>query len=215
MAEIDATAEWNRLEELYRQLSDDELEAVADDGYELTDLARQALQAEISQRHLDIKLREAPSVAEDGEPRGNVDPAELDLVVLTPVWDLPEALHIKQVLDDAGIPAYLGPDNVDNAKAFPATFEGGAEMKVREIDQQRALAALAHADSPDSGFPKDEDAEDNPAYAPSCPRCHSREIVFLSLDAALPGKPASQSRYNWHCDACGLRWQDDGVEPEA
>jgi hypothetical protein len=40
---IDRAEEWRRLKELYLRMSDEELEVVANNGYDLTDVARQAL----------------------------------------------------------------------------------------------------------------------------------------------------------------------------
>ena len=60
MNEIDVNQEWRRLQELYAGMAEEELQAVAADGYQLTDIATQALRAEISQRHLDIVLNETP-----------------------------------------------------------------------------------------------------------------------------------------------------------
>jgi hypothetical protein len=46
---IDTTEEERRLREHYAQMNEDELQTVADQGYELTEIARAALQSEISQ----------------------------------------------------------------------------------------------------------------------------------------------------------------------
>jgi hypothetical protein len=63
METIDRAAEWRRLKDVYAHMSDDELEVVADEGYQLTDLAKQALEAEISSRGLELKLAFAPAEA--------------------------------------------------------------------------------------------------------------------------------------------------------
>jgi len=39
MGEIDIAQEWRRLQDLYAGMSEEELEAIADEGYELTDIA--------------------------------------------------------------------------------------------------------------------------------------------------------------------------------
>ena len=61
MDSLDPVEESRRLQERYARLSDDELQAVADEGYDLTDLAKQTLQAEILGRGLHIQLRSAPT----------------------------------------------------------------------------------------------------------------------------------------------------------
>ena len=60
MAEIDTAAEWRRLQELYRDMSEDQLEAVAKRGYELTDIAKQVLHSEILHRQLKVTVRLQP-----------------------------------------------------------------------------------------------------------------------------------------------------------
>jgi hypothetical protein len=49
-----------RLQERYASLTDDELEAVANDAFDLTDVAQQALQGEIASRGLHLPLTAAP-----------------------------------------------------------------------------------------------------------------------------------------------------------
>ena len=56
MAMIDPEQERQRLAEFYSQQMDGELEKVAEQAYELTDLARQALRAEMSRRGLSARL---------------------------------------------------------------------------------------------------------------------------------------------------------------
>ena len=57
MNDFDPNREWRRLSEVYAAMNEDELQAVADDAYELTDIAKQVLQAEISRRGLSIELQ--------------------------------------------------------------------------------------------------------------------------------------------------------------
>lgn len=211
MSEIDVTAEWQRLATQYAEMSDEELQTVADDGYELTDIARQALQAEISQRNLAIKLRERRVAQEETapDPDSPIDPADLDLVVAASVWDVEEAKRLKQALDLASIPAYLGPANSEDFSTPQPGSPSGVAVKVREVDLQRAYAAMAHSSPPEEGDSPE------PEYAGRCPNCHSTEIVFEGLDEEPTGdEPAAAAKFNWNCDACGHHWKDDGIEPE-
>ncbi len=207
--EIDRVEEWRKLKEHYAAMSDDELQAVAGDGWDLTDVAQQALQAELSSRRLNVKIAAAPTPSPAPEPAetGSFDPSELDLSVAQQVWDLSEARRVKGTLDAAGIPSYLGPNNVENPDELGMGFEGGVDVKVREADYQRALYALAGATPPDSQSERD--------YTPRCPKCHSTEIVFQGLDSEAVEDSAPKSKFNWSCDACGYAWKDDGVEQEA
>jgi DNA-directed RNA polymerase subunit M/transcription elongation factor TFIIS len=106
-------------------------------------------------------------------------------------------------LSNNGVPSFLGPENVESVEDFRGSFERGVDIKVREVDSGRAHAALRNIPSSD---PVDEIVE----YIARCPKCHSDEIVFLSLD-----ENATESRdaqFNWSCDACGYKWKDDGIE---
>jgi len=64
MDSLDPVEESRRLQERHKRLSDDELLAVADEGYDLTDIAKQFLQSEILGRGLQIQLRSAPPTTE-------------------------------------------------------------------------------------------------------------------------------------------------------
>jgi len=204
-SEID---ESRRLQELYAQMSEDELQALAADSSDLTDVAKETLRAEISNRRLDIELTNTTPVSETVEPRGDFHPQDSDLVVLHRVWDMNEARQVKQALDAAGIPSYLGPENLDDIETFKASFDGGVDMKVWDGDHQGALAVLGQA------LPAEPEPDDDTEHFPRCPKCHSTEIVFQSLDTSADKGTAFDSTFNWSCDACGHQWKDDGIEQE-
>lgn len=208
--EIDRVEEWRRLKDQYAAMSDDELEAIACDGWELSDVAQQALQGEMSSRGLKIQLHGPPPASPATEPRdttGRFDPADLELTVAQQVWDLAEARRVKEILDTAGIPSYFGPQDVEEVDEMGPGFEGGMDVKVREADHQRAMQALTSASPAES--------QTQPDYTPRCPKCHSTEIVFQGLDGEAVEDSTPNSKFNWSCDACGYRWKDDGVEQEA
>jgi DNA-directed RNA polymerase subunit M/transcription elongation factor TFIIS len=240
MGEIDTTQEWHRLQELYAGMAEEELQAVADDGYQLTDIARQALRAEISQRQLSIALKETPPPSDIAdEPHGDFDPADLDLVTAFRVWDLAEARRVKEKLDAAYIPSYLGPDNIENVDLLPPITESGLPVKVRTGDAANARAAARDVLS------SDDDNEEIPEYVGRCPKCHSEEIVFEGRGDLQPHAESADSdsaeedpdvdcteeeeeeetadvaseddpgaKFNWRCEACGHAWQDDGIESD-
>jgi len=69
MARIDPERERQRLIDFYSGQMDGELEKVATQAYELTDLAREALKAEIARRGLGVDLTEdAPIIARKESP---------------------------------------------------------------------------------------------------------------------------------------------------
>jgi hypothetical protein len=45
-----------------------------------------------------------------------------------------------------------------------------------------------------------------------CPKCRSDEIVFEGRAAAAGTEPGPDAKFDWHCDACGHVWEDDGIE---
>jgi hypothetical protein len=238
MGNIDVNEEWRRLQELYGGMAEEELHAVADEGYELTEIAQQALRAEISRRGLDIVLKETPPPSDVvDEPHGDFDPADLDRVTAFRVWDLAEAKRVKAKLDAAYIPSYLGLDNIENVDLLPPIMEVGLPVKVRRGDAANARAAVRDVLSSHG------DDEEIPEYAGRCPKCHSEEIVFEGRGNLPPhdesadsdsaeedpdvdstaeeetdaGLSASEddpnAKFNWRCEACGHAWQDDGIEP--
>ena|SRR5579864_7618789 len=231
MAEIDTTQEWQRLQELYGSMSEEELEAVANDGYELTDIAKQALTAEISRRHLQVVVRFAPP-PEEPEPQDAGDkefnPADLDLAQAWSVENKDEAEWVKTTLKDAGIPCYFGPDLVEDVSRLDFAQSAFVGVQVLDTDLERTRYALRGFDE---HFGKHE--EELADLTVHCPKCHSTEVVFWGrgsvpseeseatpdsddteesenaeqLETTAPG-----SKFDWSCDACGYKWEDDGVE---
>ena len=220
----DPSTQWTELSERYRSLADDELESLAAEAYDLTDIAREVLQAEITSRHLNVKLNTtAPERDEEREEQDAVadnpefDPANFTLVEVHRCWDAAEAHIAKDILDNSRIPSWFGPDNLERVDDYRGSYERGVLLRVCEEDRQRAMAAFAQH------WPKDEStvkaempsqSEEEQATQLVCPKCHSPEIVFESLDKDSPDADDLYAKYNWHCDACGNDWQDDGVEKE-
>ena len=216
--------EWRRLTDLYSTMSEGELEKLANEAYELTDMARDVLRGEISRRGLRFQLLDQPAQPEIAQPEQlaqDFDPADLELIGFGRVYDLADARQTKSILDQAGIPSYFGSDNLENveqlgpsfvaaeAEAQERGYKVGIQLKIRSQDQQNAFRAFANA-------PQDPDPQDSPVDEPNyraiCPRCNSSEIVFEGLEEDGSRDPEVESQWNWSCDACGHRWKDDGVE---
>ena len=212
MNESDVQKEWSALAEAYAVMSNEELSSLAEHAYELTDLARQALQAEIKARGITANLVETSSIppeSADEAPRGDLDPEELDLMPLNRVWEPIQARDIMKTLYEAGVPAYLGPDNAENIEEFRGNFEVGVDIRVRAVDRNRALTVLA-ASSPKND---DHNATEKETPLPHCPSCNSEEIVFVELVPAPATADSPQAdKFRWRCDACGHEWEDDGIE---
>jgi hypothetical protein len=208
MEMADRVEEWQRLRASYGSKTDEELEAMADESYELTGLAQQVFKGEIARRGLPFQLKELSEGPGFNPEPSEFDPSELELVVVRRVWHLTEARQVKGILDDAGVPSFLGPDNLDNVEAFPSnsSFANGIDSTVQYADNQRTLYVLSQSLPPE---PQDESE-----YVPVCPKRNSREIVFQSLDEQKDSDSSFDAKFNWKCDACGHQWKDDGIEKE-
>jgi len=68
-------------------------------------------------------------------------------------------------------------------------------------------------EDPDSSLDEpDDESEDDLRGTVHCPKWRSDEIVF-DRRAAQPGsEPRPDAKFDWHCDACGHVWEDDGIE---
>lgn len=228
MVRIDPEQERQRLIAFYSGQMDGELEKVATQAYELTDLAREALKAEIVRRGLGVELVESAPVVKDppvmpGDPPPPEPPAEplaldgefelRDLVTIRKFRDLPEALLAKGSLESAGIDAVLTDDNVVRLDWFWSNLMGGIKLNV---DRENAEAANSILDQP---IPENFDVAGIGEYQqPRCPRCQSLDVAFRELDqrvayvSAYFSVPIPLRRRAWRCHACSSEWEDDGAD---
>ena len=225
---IDPEQERQRLAEFYSHQMDGELEAVAKQAYELTDLARQALRAEMSRRGLSAALIEVRPVAPvpaalpgdppDHEPPGKVEVSppdgELELrrmLTIRQFRDLPEALLAKGSLESAGIEAVLTDDNIVRLDWFWSNLMGGVKLKVSPEDVGAANEIL------DQPIPEGFDVTGVGEYQqPHCPKCQSLDVNFQEVApaayvSAYLNVPIPFHRRAWKCHACDTEWEDDGV----
>jgi hypothetical protein len=229
MAMIDPEQERRRLAEFYSGQLDGELEKVATQAYELTELAREALKAELGRRGLQTKLIEtAPVVFKKqvpvmpGDPPPPASPAppsapdgELELrkmVAIRQFRDLPEALLAKGSLESAGIDAVLTDDNVVRMDWFWSNLMGGVKLLVGAEDAAEADEVLAQP------IPEHFDVSGVGEYAqPRCPKCNSLDVTFQELEPAAyvsmaVSVPIRFHRRAWRCRSCGAEWEDDGAD---
>ncbi|HEY2167982.1 MAG TPA: hypothetical protein VGJ30_00025, partial [Candidatus Angelobacter sp.] len=115
-------------------------------------------------------------------------------------------------LSAAGIPSFLGPDNVMHLEEFRGRFDGSVSLKIRDVDRRRALTVLKGARVALWSDKKDPDEEND--YAILCPKCHSATVVLERRDSML-AEPPPTAKFQWSCDACGHQWVDDGIVQEA
>ena len=76
------------------------------------------------------------------------------------------------------------------------------KLGVLEGDLKRAHAAVEGA------FEDDDDEEEDKDYAVLCPKCCSGAVVLEER------RSSSTAPFHWHCDTCGHRWSDEGIEQE-
>jgi hypothetical protein len=110
-------------------MADGELEEIAADAGSLTDVARAALQHEISRRKLGIGMNLEVSPG-DAWPPGPT--------TLRRFRDLPDALLAKSILDSASIECFLADENIIRTNWLLSDFLGGVKLWVREEDADAA-----------------------------------------------------------------------------
>jgi len=221
MESLDQQEQWQQLMDTYRHMSEVELCRVGDDAFDLVPIAREALQAVISERGLKIQLAVAPpppsevsgyrDSSEDTEsPEDFEDFEDLEdpahrLVCVRKVQSESEAKQLKALLDANFIASCLGPENIVDLEDFKASFDDGVELKVHALNSHRALDALALY------APQEEEKDpDENEYAVLCPKCRSQEVT-LSDAAPDVAVTSAETKYNWVCDACGHEWADEGI----
>jgi len=231
MAMIDPEQERRRLAKFYSDQMDGELEQVAGQAYELTELAREALKAELSRRGLQTKLIETAPVIlkkevaiQPGDPPPPAPAAPLALdgelelrkrVAIRQFRDLPEALLAKGSLESAGIEAVLTDDNVVRMDWFWSNLMGGVKLLV---DAEDAAAAEEVLTQP---IPEQFDVSGVGEYAqPRCPKCNSLDITFQELEPAAylsmaVSVPIPFHRRAWRCRSCAAEWEDDSLPSSA
>ena len=152
MATIDPEQERQRLAELYSSKTDMELEQVVEEANGLTDIAREALRAELTKRGLYIgQLDDRALDEERAEFRS--------LVVIRTFWNLLEAELAKGLLDSAGVEAFLFDDNMVRLDWFNANALGGVKLRVDASNVEAANRILNESIS-DAAAAEEADSTD-------------------------------------------------------
>jgi len=193
--------ERDRITAVYSGMSDDELEKIAATGYELSETARQVLDAETLRRGLAITNTERPGF----------DVYELnETVTLRKYRDLPEALLAKGCLESAGIEAYLVDDNMVRMDWFYSNLIGGIKLKVQPEDADAANEILSQP------IPEAIEIEEIDNYEqPKCPQCKSLDISYRQLNKLVSygslylGIPIPLHTKAWTCQACRYEWEEE------
>ena len=131
--------QWQQLKENYTRMTKEELAAIAKKAYNLTEIAREALQSVIMEKGLDLQLTMDPLAA--------LPPEDDDVVVFRWETNITEAEHTMKILAAAGIPCFLN-------------------LEVRAGDVKRANAALERAI--DEEMEVDPDDKECAILCPKC-----------------------------------------------
>jgi len=224
MGKINPEHERQRLVEFYSRQMDGELEKVAAQAQELSDIARAVLKEELSRRGLSIEpLGRLPNPPNPQPAPVKMPSAELpawldvelplrELTTLRKFRDLPEALIAKGCLESAGIESCLVDDNMVRLDWFWSNLMGGIKLQVRKEDSEAAASIL------DQPIPEGFDVTGVGEYQqPHCPKCQSLDVNFKELDrpvafvSAYLNVPIPWRRRAWRCHSCHAEWEDDAA----
>jgi len=147
--------ELQRLKENYTRMTEDELAAIAEKAYDLTEIACEALQAVIMEKGVDIRLKMDPIAPLPREDE--------DLVIFSWPPSAKDAWSIMKTLAAAGIPSFLS-------------------LEVWADDLKRADPALYRAIDAAS---EKNDPEEKKEYAILCPKCRSAKVVLKGRTSKL------------------------------
>jgi hypothetical protein len=188
-----------KLQEHYARLNDGEIEAIAREAFDLTEVARSLLLDEIVRRGLKISL----ATGRGEEPKPLPPPNPADQVEAGVYYNAEDARTVVEYLREYHIGCFWGTDRATNPDGLD--FTDGVDLFVRHEDFASASEALRQLFT---RF-KPQAPEWNQEQVCACPKCRSEEIVLLEVDgheaAKAPGK------FHWICDACGHVWEDEGV----
>jgi hypothetical protein len=188
-------------------MADGELEEIADDAASLSDVAREALQSELTRRHFDIALP-SPSEIATAPANGLSGPA-----VLRRFRDLPDALLAKSILDSASVECYLIDENTIRMDWMWSNLLGGIKLWVRleDIDAGELL---------DQDYVESFEVEGVGEYRqPRCPNCQSFDVSYRGLMKYLPYGmlwlhfPFPVTHVAWVCYSCAHVWESTNDEP--
>jgi hypothetical protein len=203
MAEFSDRKHESTFANLYRPMSEAELQDLLADWHSLVPDARAALVEE-------FRVRELPFVEPD-IPLGDIRPEYRDLITLRRYRDLSEAIVARGVLESAGIFCFLKDENLVRLEWQISNFIGGIRLQVGARDVESAEAILVESIPETIEFPDQPDF-----HQPRCPRCDSTSIsyerhgrrgalAFLYLFSL----PIPRGGASWACQKCNLRWTDD------
>ncbi|HEU5458714.1 MAG TPA: hypothetical protein VFU68_08850 [Terracidiphilus sp.] len=203
--QTDPSRDWQALSALYRAKSNEELDELALEYGDLTEVAQEVLRAEIRSRGLEDpaapktpekrpKKSSAPGENDDAESGGEDGHEFTWKTPLCTCATIEQAKQIAEMLRRAQIESWveggLNPWDAGNIRVLVAADE---------LDEARAVL--------EKPIPQDvveETTMQVPEFvAPACPACGAEDPVLEAVE------PANQ----WLCEVCGRQWSE-GVGTE-
>ncbi len=214
--------EWQRLSELYRGKSEEELRELADDFADLTETAQQVLRDEMRKRG--IGDPGAPNVPQNHADSPHAEPNPLATLLCEPqnhgydpffgqeetdqpheyTWKTPlcecedgdEAWQLAEVLRRAGIESWV--EQPGTRYSF-GVINPRLLVAADQLEQARTIAA-----QPIPQEIVEQSKTGQPEYEPpACPQCGAKDPVLEAVE------PAN----SWRCEACGKQWTDLTADP--
>jgi hypothetical protein len=151
----------------------------------------------------------------DSDSSDDSDAYEEDrkLVDLCTVWSERDALQVQTILDERGIPFFMGPEKATGVDEVTSDFSKGVGVQIMKIGLAWAGPAMVHYEPEDDPTPKENEELDE--IVVRCPKCYSTEVVFDGgTDTLVVATDDSSQKYKWTCDSCGHQWENDGVAKE-
>jgi DNA-directed RNA polymerase subunit RPC12/RpoP len=151
------------LKEKYEHMTEGEIDALAEEAYDLTEIAREALQAVIKEKVITVRLALKPPLLRD----------EDDLVIFRWPRSYEEIGYTIKILAAAAIPYFIC-------------------LQVRGVDLRRAEAVMKRAID-EEFEEENDDPEDQKDYAIVCPKCRSAKVVLKGRDTGLAAPRSRRS----------------------
>ena len=173
----------------YREMSETELMDLARKYDDLVEPAQAALRAEFAKREL-----EPPLIEEEEEA-----PAEAEAAPVTvgEYGDLPEALLMRAVLEEAGIRSFLTDESTVGVTWGLSNASGAIRLQVAAEDEATAREVLSQP-APEK-FARDS----GDFVQPVCPKCGSMDVIANEPDRKAP------QEVEWRCMECDSTWVDN------
>ncbi|HLK04954.1 MAG TPA: DUF2007 domain-containing protein [Candidatus Acidoferrum sp.] len=140
--------ERQRLAQRYTEMSDVALLELAAEAASLTDVARDALRAELSSRRIqfdDAGSSSSHDFGQSSSPESGADEHSGPLETVCRYRDLPDALIAKSILDSADLDSFLADETMVRFSWFYSNLIGGVSLMVRPEDLHEARQLLQEA----------------------------------------------------------------------